>query len=240
MIQRIEGIVLRTVRYQDSALVVALYTREHGRVDVMVRGARGSTMGSKRGRQAALQPMTVIEATLYQRQGRELQHLSESQVAHPWRTLDVHPVRALYGMLCTELMLRAVAEPEPNRALYHFYRATLEALDGAEHGWYDLTVHFAVHLTRYLGFFPNAAEIPSNSPVAFHPEDGHFASVPEVNPIDSALLAVAQADELNPTALQLRGAERKALLELILRTYQLHVAGFAMPRSLEVFEAIFS
>lgn len=238
MISRIEGLVLRTVRYQDSGLVVALYTREQGRLDVMAKGAR-----STRRRRVSLQPLALIEGVVYQRPGRELQHLSEWHLAHPWTTLDTHPVKALYGLLLAELLLQAVREHEPNPDVYHLVRATLEGLDTHAAGWYELSLHAAVQLTRHLGFFPHAEDVSrSVGPVRFMAEDGHFASAMEgaADPVVEALRQLVLAPPLEPPVLTLTGPERRALLQLVLRYYQLHLEGFRLPRSLDVFEAVFS
>lgn len=45
MLEKCEGIVIRSIDYGESNKIVTLYTREWGKVGVMARGAKSQTAG---------------------------------------------------------------------------------------------------------------------------------------------------------------------------------------------------
>src|SRR5204862_2699614 len=106
------GFVLATRRHGESALIVELLTREHGRHAGLVRG------GQSPRRRAVLQPGNRAAASW---RGRLPQHLGtldcELIDAHAARLLDDPDRLAALGA-ATALLLTALPEREPQGDLY--------------------------------------------------------------------------------------------------------------------------
>ena len=77
MIIRTEAIVLRTMKYRETSRIATLYTKERGKVSVIAKGARDgkSRMGG------ALQPMNHVVALVYMKESRDLQLLTQCDLA---------------------------------------------------------------------------------------------------------------------------------------------------------------
>ena len=138
------GFVLATRRHGESALIVELLTKEHGRHAGLVRG------GQSPRRRAVLQPGNSVAASW---RGRLPQHLGaldcELIEAHAARFLDDPDRLAALGA-ATSLLLAALPEQEPHGDLYASLAGLLEALDSGE--WAQSYVAWECDLLAGLGF----------------------------------------------------------------------------------------
>ena len=139
------GFVLIARRHGESALIVELLTREHGRHAGLVRG------GQSPRRRALLQPGNKVAVAW---RGRLPEHLGsfdcELVEAHAARFLD-DPDRLAALTAAASLLLIALPEREPNVDLYDAFAALLDALDSAQ-GWPQCYVAWECGLLAALGF----------------------------------------------------------------------------------------
>ncbi len=139
------GFVLAVRRHGESALIVELLTREHGRHAGLVRG------GQSPRRRAVLQPGNSVAASW---RGRLPQHLGtldcELIEAHAARFLDDPDRLAALGA-ATALLLAALPEREPHPDLYASLAGLLETLDSAP-DWAKSYVAWECDLLAGLGF----------------------------------------------------------------------------------------
>jgi DNA repair protein RecO (recombination protein O) len=139
------GFVLAARRHGESALIVELLTREHGRHAGLVRG------GQSPRRRAVLQPGNSVAASW---RGRLPQHLGtldcELIEAHAARFLD-DPDRLAALSAATALLLTALPEREPHGDLYAALAGLLAALDSGP-GWAQSYVVWECDLLAGLGF----------------------------------------------------------------------------------------
>src|SRR6266481_489233 len=119
------GFVLMARRHGESALIVELLTREHGRHAGLVRG------GQSPRRRALLQPGNKLAAAW---RGRLPEHLGSFECelveAHAARFLD-DPDRLAALAAAAALLVAALPEREPNAELYEAFAALLDALTPA-------------------------------------------------------------------------------------------------------------
>jgi DNA repair protein RecO (recombination protein O) len=139
------GFVLIARRHGESALIVELLTREHGRHAGLVRG------GQSPRRRALLQPGNKLAAAW---RGRLPEHLGSFECelieAHAARFLD-DPDRLAALAAAAALLVTALPEREPNTELYEAFAALLDALDSAQ-TWPQCYVAWECGLLAALGF----------------------------------------------------------------------------------------
>ena len=139
------GFVLAARRHGESALIVELLTREHGRHAGLVRG------GQSPRRRAVLQPGNSVAASW---RGRLPQHLGtldcELIEAHAARILD-DPDRLAALSAATALLLVTLPEQERHGDLYASLAGLLETLDSAP-DWAKSYVAWECDLLAGLGF----------------------------------------------------------------------------------------
>jgi DNA repair protein RecO (recombination protein O) len=139
------GFVVAARRHGESAAIVELLTREHGRHAGLVRGGQSPKL------RAVLQPGNEVVATW---RGRLAEHLGtlglEPVQAHAARLID-RPLRLSALAAATALIAAALPEREPHPELFAQFAALLAALDSAA-TWGERYVMWERDLLAGLGF----------------------------------------------------------------------------------------
>ncbi|HRB69903.1 MAG TPA: DNA repair protein RecO, partial [Chitinophagales bacterium] len=74
MLDKTEGIVLKTTKYSESSLIVKIFTKKHGLLSFMVQGVRSSKNKQKGN---ILQPLNCLNLEIYLKEQRNLNKLKE-------------------------------------------------------------------------------------------------------------------------------------------------------------------
>jgi DNA repair protein RecO (recombination protein O) len=112
--------------YSDSSLLLEAFTREHGRVGLVARGARGA----KSRLRGLLQPFNPL--LLSWNASGELATLTAAESAGP--ALVLAGERVFYGWYLNELLLRLLQRQDAHPALFEAYALAVQQLPGeAEH-----------------------------------------------------------------------------------------------------------
>jgi DNA repair protein RecO (recombination protein O) len=144
------AIVLRTVEYSDTSLIVRLFTETFGKVTVIAKGARRPKKSSG----ALLQPPNHIMAWYYFKNSREVQTLTKVEFVERYLSLNSNLQKSAVALVAVEMLDRAVHDADPHPLLFRLITSTLRHLDntGADAGIY---LHFyQLQLARHLGFGP--------------------------------------------------------------------------------------
>ena len=118
------GYILNARPYQDSSLLVEAFTRAHGRVGLVARGARGPR-SKTRALLQSLQPLLLSWS-----QSGELGALTAVEAAGP--SLPLSGERVFYGWYVNELILKLLQRQDPHAGLFETYALTLAQLGGDE------------------------------------------------------------------------------------------------------------
>ncbi|TCI25703.1 DNA repair protein RecO [Exiguobacterium sp. SH3S2] len=147
MLQKVTGIVIRTVNYGESNKVVTLFTEELGKVAVMARGAKkpGSRL------HAASQPF--VEAVYIFPASRGLGQLKSSDVITSYPEIRKDVERMAYAVYLLELVDKTVEDRVPNRPLYRILNDALQALNAGMDPEI-ITHHFELRIMYLLGVAP--------------------------------------------------------------------------------------
>jgi DNA repair protein RecO (recombination protein O) len=146
---RTEGIVLQAWDLGEYDRLVTLYTREHGRLAVVARGAR-----RLRSRFAgALELFTWGDAVGFEREGRPLVQLDHFDIRQPFRRLREDLESLGQGARMIEAVSRLTAERDAQPLCFALLLRGLRALDaGAAPARVQLA--FALRLLDLLGHRP--------------------------------------------------------------------------------------
>ena len=138
------GYVLHTYPFRETSLVVEAYTRAHGRVAMVAKGAR-RPKSALRGLLLAFQPLLLSWT------GKsELQTLVRAE----WQA-GLLPLRGgalMCGFYVNELLLKLLARHDPHEALFDGYAATLAELAAADADHGRILRRFEKALLRELGY----------------------------------------------------------------------------------------
>lgn len=146
------GVVLHTLKYGDSSMVVYLLTDVGGRRSYMVQGVRSrSGRGSKL---ALFQPVFPVEFEGLESSKQQMHRFREVRAGFLLRDLPFDVRKSTIALFMAEVLYRLVRESEPNEALFDFVWNSVGALDSMREGVANFHLWFLANLSRLLGFFP--------------------------------------------------------------------------------------
>ncbi len=243
MVHTTKGIVLRTVSYSETSVIVLLYTELFGLQSYMVNGARSSKKTAKNN---LFQPAAILEMEVYHNDLKNLQRIKDARWHYLYQDIFFNIPKNMVALFMTELLQKVIRQPEHNPALFNFIEDAYIQLDKADikvTAGYPL--FFALQLTSFFGF--SIRDDYTSSKKILDLREGEFVKDIPLHPyyleepvsgIVSQLLKVMQPYELHNIALSL--TVRRELLGFILQFYALHIQDFGVMKSLPVLQDILS
>jgi DNA repair protein RecO (recombination protein O) len=150
-IERCEGIVLRTYPLGDTSRIVVVYTREHGLMRLVAKGARKTP--SRFG--FSLEPLSRSTFVVYWKANRELHLLSQAETLSGLGSQLQDLERLAHAQAALELVDRLVWGEEPQVELYELLTRTLEAVRVApQRSLTAVTLAFQLQVASLLGYRP--------------------------------------------------------------------------------------
>ncbi|HET9325881.1 MAG TPA: DNA repair protein RecO [Candidatus Eisenbacteria bacterium] len=148
---RCEGVVLKTYALGETSRIVVAYTREHGLVKMVAKGARKSP--SRFG--VALEPLSRSRFVLYLKPDRDLQLLSQGDTLRAWGSELADLSRLAHAQAAVELIDRLVWGEEPHEALFDLLLKAIESVSVAPIGSLSaVTLAFELQVASLLGYRP--------------------------------------------------------------------------------------
>jgi DNA repair protein RecO (recombination protein O) len=146
-----EGIVIRSMKMGETSKLVTFFTRELGILKVVAKGSRSSK--SRFG--AALEMLTVARIVYYDKENRELQFLSQADIAEHFPNLPIELEKWGLANACGELIVRSQADVEVKPALYPIFLETLRAMNDSDADARACFWGFQMKLLGVMGVAPN-------------------------------------------------------------------------------------
>lgn len=226
--------VLHTRPYSESSLLADLFTRAHGRLTVLAKGARRL----KSRQRGALQPFRLLAAGWAGR--GELPVLVQAEPVAG--AVELRGDRRFCGFYVNELLVKLLHRHDPHPRLFDVYHETLLALAGAAQPEATLRL-FERELLRELGFGLNLEhEADTRLPLrpeiryCYLPARGavrrYAGGAEDVTVSGAALLALAAGDLHGDETLRETKALMRTVLGYHLQGRQLHARSlFTIPRN---------
>jgi DNA repair protein RecO (recombination protein O) len=221
--------ILHSRPYRESSVLLEVLSREHGRIGLIARGARGARSRWK----SILQPFRPLLLSWSQR-GELGTVTGADQIAAP-PPLNGEPLFcALYA---NELLVRFLQRSDPHAGLFDQYRDLLAALGGGEASQAALRL-FEYHVLTAAGFglqldceSDSGCELRADAWYRYEPESGPVAGQPGQGPgqelvSGSALLALKSGEI---------GEEHLRELKLLMRRLIRHYLGDRAIKSQQLF-----
>ena len=219
----IQGIVLQSIRYGDTSLIVKVFTRSLGLRSYIVKGAFNRNSKSRAALFQNLHLINYVEAGKPNK--GSLGYLKDVQLTTVYQSIPFVMNKSAILMYVSELLSMTLTEQEQNELLYDFIARSLLWLDLVEQDYANFPLFFTLELTRYLGFYPKANH---ENGYCFDMMEGSFAHDLPVHPyyfeaenaqLLSQLLNVS-IDEA--CRFPLRVSQRRELLDGLMVFMRLH------------------
>lgn len=234
-----KAIVLSSLKYSDSSLIVKCYTQEEGLKSYMIRGILKAKKGGLK--IAYFQPLTQLKIVANHSNKGSLNSIKEVQVLNPYKTVYKDIVKQSVVLFLSEVLTYSIKEEEKNKPLYQYLESGLNWLD-LNDKIANFHLLFLFNLTRFLGFYPDLSE---KEKLGFDLLEGNFTDytshknvISGVNYYQFKKLLGINFDSIENVSFNKQ--ERQVVLKTIIRYFELHLDGFKKPKSLQVLETVFS
>jgi len=234
-----KAIVLSSIKYGDTSLIVKCFTQKEGIKTYLIRGVLKSRKGKIKA--AYFQPLTQLHIDANHNNKGNLNSLKEVHVIHPYKSIYTNIFKQTIVLFLSEILNSTIQEEEENTLLFSFLESSLAWLDTHDK-ISNFHLFFLLQLTKYLGFYPDIANADSQY---FNLSEGVFSqSSFEKNVINGDdLIQFKKLLGINFDTIDLirfNKKERQQVLQIIIQYFELHLDGFRNPKSLSVLETVFS
>ncbi|MCE3279727.1 MAG: repair protein RecO [Bacteroidetes bacterium] len=239
MLQKTSGIVLHTVKYSETSLIVKIYTRSFGLQSYIISGVRNK---KSRNKASLFQPLTIVDIEVSGNEKSALQRITEINLNQPYSHLPYDVIKSSIGMFINEMILHSFKEPHPDEDLFLFVKNSLLILDLSSGTCANFHLGFLIQLSRFLGFSPHG-EFNSNSSV-FDLQEGKFVNYIPHHPhyltasLSEILYKLIMMTYEEMEHVKISKAERKLLLNALVQFFQLHISSFGMIKSVDILSEI--
>lgn len=245
MVHKTKGIVLRSVKYGETSLVVTMFTELFGLQSYIVNGVRTV---SKKGSSKAVffQPSALLDLVVYHNEYKNLQRIKEYKWSYLYQHIFSDVRKNSVALFMIELLTKSLKQPEANAELFYFMEDALVHLDNASDTvMANFPLFFALHLAVFFGFRISDEYSAENNYLDL--EEGLFtpARPQHLNHLDdkaaevsSFILKAQHPNELEE--LKLNQEFRRFLLTSYETYYRLHIPEFGSMRTLPVLREMMS
>lgn len=244
-LHKTKGIVLRTVKYGETSIIVTIFTELFGVQSYLVNGVRTS---SKKGTGKAnlFQPSVMLDLVVYHNELKHLNRIKEFKWGNLYQHILSDVRKNAVALFMVELLTKCLKQPESNPELFHFTEDVFMKLDESSGTiMANLPLFFALHLPFHFGF--RITDDFSEKNTFLDLQEGNFVVEQPHHPnfleekqaaVTSQLLKVMQPDELGD--IKLNHDFRRSLLYVYETYYALHIPDFGTMKSLPVLREILS
>lgn len=242
MNSKTEAIVLHSLKYGDGRLIVDMFTRLHGRLSFIVPLPRSERSKLKK---QYFQPLTLLYIESNVRPQLQLQKLIDASLLSPLPSLLSDPSKLAIALFVSEFLYHALRDEQQDAPLFDYVQSSIEWLDACPQSFANFHLVFLMHMSRFLGFYPNLEEGGKRNEEYFDLRASCFCSAP---PAHRDFLMPEEAEHIRllmrmdyPTMhlFRLSQAQRRRILEILLLYYRLHLPQLPELRSLEVLHDLF-
>ena len=240
MLTKSEAIVLHSLKYGESRLIVDVFTRRDGRVAFIVPMPKTQHGRMKK---QLFQPLTLLDVEYDLRPNVQLQKLRDARLLAPYTTVPFEPSKLAIAFFLAEFLYYALRGEQQNELLFDYVRSSMEWLDGRDAHYANFHLVFLMRLSQFLGFYPNLADYAEND--YFDLRASVFCRQP---PVHRDFLQPAEAGKIrlmmrmryeNMHLFVMSHHERNRCVEVMMGYYRLHLPDFPELKSLAVLREVY-
>ena len=220
MLTKTQAIVLHSLKYGETRLIVDMFTRSQGRQSFIV-----SIPKSVKGKikKQLFQPLTLLEIEYDLRPKLQLQKLSDVRLASPFSSIPFDPNKLSISLFIAEFLYYALRSEQRNEPLFDYIVNSIQWLDAQTNRFANFHLVFLMRLSRFLGFYPNLD----------HYQAGDYFDLRE------SVLLMMRMDFPTMHLFRMSHQERNRLLEVSLIYYRLHIPDFPELKSVSVLQELY-
>lgn len=211
-------VVLHTMKYRESSLIIHGYTKESGRESMVLKGV------SRKGGLPLLHPLSIIEYSVSDSKYGSMKNIRDFSAGYRLDSIRGDIRKNIMAMFISELLYRTVVLPEKDERLYGFIEDAVLKLENISGNIANFHIWFTDRYISMIGF----------------PMEKGFESF--FNPFDDELAALLSRvhgsgfDEA--MRIPMTGKSRSGLISAMLKYIEYHTGTRVELRSLPVLRSI--
>lgn len=239
MLHKTRGIVFKVTDYQESSVIVQVFTEQFGLQSYIINGVKKPRAKISRN---MLQPLALLDMVVYHTGSGAVQRVKELKNSPILQSIPYDIVKSSMVLFLNEVLYKAVKQQSPDAHLFGYIFHAMEWLDHQTENIVNFHLMFLIRLTRYLGFYPDDAggahagyfDMQDGTFLSYKPQGTMYLSPPHTQ--NFYRLLQCNFDELGN--LKLPNDERRFLINKLMDYYALHIEGFGNIRSNEILEEV--
>jgi DNA repair protein RecO (recombination protein O) len=242
MLHSTKGIVLRTIKYGDTSVVVSIYTELFGIQSYLVNGVRTERKSANKAN--VYQPATLLDLVVYHTPNKNLQRIKEARVNYIYLNVQSHIIKNTIAIYLSELIYKTITEPESNVDLFDFFEHSFHFIDQRdENELANFPIIFTLQLADRLGFGIHNSW--SELQPIFDLQNGQFCEKQELSSFHFIEGELAKqlsllVHELHKPIAHLNHHKRKELLSICIQYLRLHIPHLSELKSVDVLHEVLS
>jgi len=240
MLTKTEGVILKSIKYNDNSNIVTIFTKDFGRLTFFVRFSN-----SKKSNQTKqiIQPCYIVSINFDYNQSKDIQNIKEIELKNIYFDIPFNFAKTSIVMMISEILFQSIKHQNNDLELYNFLTESLTFLDIEKIEYLNFHLIFLINLSSYLGFSPENNFSKTNC--FFDLKNGIFidykAGDNVINEKDSYFFYLILVNEsFFNKHLILNNSERRILLQKIIDFYSYHVEDLSKLKSLNILQQVFS
>ncbi|MDQ6756566.1 MAG: DNA repair protein RecO [Bacteroidota bacterium] len=243
MVHQTKGVVLRTIKYGETSVVVNIFTELFGIQSYLVNGVRSSGKTLKAN---FFQPTSILEMEVYHNELKNLQRIKEYKWNYLYKNVLSDVTKNSVALYMIELLQKCLKQPENNNDLFQFTEDAFMQLDIANEAvTANFPLYFCLQLTQFFGL--KLEDDYSESNCILDLQEGRFIKLTPQHPhflerdysyCISQLLKAQHPDEL--TEIKLNKFIRKDILFALQSFYGFHIPDFGIMKTLPILHEVLS
>lgn len=241
MISKTRGVILKTLKYGESSLILDIYTEDFGLRSYIISGVRNKKKGNKAG---LLQTMALVSLVAYHKSSNSLNRIKEIKADKMYQSLPFDITKSSIGLFITEVTRRTITQDEQSESLFNLLYSSYTYLDKSEGSITLFPILFLIKLSKELGFSP--ADNYSEERQVFDIQQGEFISDTRqsdyrLEPKTSQYLYSLLFEEYGiSNQFKISKQIRLDLIHHLVNFYRIHIDNFGQIKSLDVLKEVFS
>jgi len=148
MLYKTEGIVLKSMEYEEADKIVTIYTKDYGKITAIAKGVRKTK--SKFG--SSLEILTYSIFLIYK--GRNIDIVSQTEILESFFSTSKEVIKFAFAANCVEIVNKLTEEREINIGLFNLLKEVLHYLRETNDPKL-LTLSFKWQTMSILGYRPS-------------------------------------------------------------------------------------
>ncbi len=239
MLHKTRGIVFKTTDYGENSVIVQVFTEKFGLQSYIINGAKKPKAKIPKN---MLQPLHLLDMVVYYKSSGNVQRIKELRNSPVLQTIPYDVVKSSLAIFLNEVLYKAVRAQSADESLFDFVFSAIEWLDHSDEGLANFHLLFLIHLTRYLGFYPDRSlegsadyfDLQNGNYCYYKPNNTLYLSPPHTQNFSKLL----RCNFENSQQVKLSNEDRRYLIHKLLDYYGLHIESFGIIRSHEVLEEV--